>query len=264
VRTSGPRYTEAEARAAIAASRSYSEALRRLGMRAAGGNHRTIRRYAEDVWKIPVDHFDPDAVRRASLGQAATPLADVLVERSSYQRALLKERLFAEGLKQRRCEMCGQGELWHGRRMSLILDHINGVHDDNRLENLRIVCANCNATLDTHCGRNARLPPTERACPACGAPFFPHSARQRYCSRACGQRAPGRRGPQPARQRVARPPHEQLLREIEALGYSGVGCKYGVSGNAIRKWRRACEAAPAGEDTAHWAPPPEGVTPGTG
>ena len=61
----GPRYTEEDARAAIAASRSYAEALRRLGMRAAGGNHRTIRRYAEEVWRIPVDHFDPDAVRRA-------------------------------------------------------------------------------------------------------------------------------------------------------------------------------------------------------
>jgi len=35
--------------------------------------------------------------------------------------------------------------------MTLILDHINGVNNDNRLENLRIVCPNCNATLDTHC-----------------------------------------------------------------------------------------------------------------
>lgn len=50
--------------------------------------------------------------------------------------------------------MCGQGEEWNGKKMSLILDHINGVHNDNRLENLRIVCPNCNATLDTHCGKN--------------------------------------------------------------------------------------------------------------
>src|SRR6476660_3246625 len=68
---SGPRYSEEEARAAIAASRSYTEALRRLGMRAAGGNHRTIRHYAEEVWRLPVDHFDPDAVRRAA--QVADP-----------------------------------------------------------------------------------------------------------------------------------------------------------------------------------------------
>jgi hypothetical protein len=242
VRTSGPRYTEAEARAAIAASRSYSEALRRLGMRAAGGNHRTIRRYAEEIWRIPVDHFDPDAVRREPLGRPPTPLSEVLVERSPYPRGRLKERLFAEGLKARRCKLCGQGELWHGRRMALILDHVNGVHDDNRLVNLRVVCANCNATLDTHCGRNNHVPQGEQACLRCGTPFLPRAARQRYCSRACGQRAPGRSGPQPARRRVQRPPYEQLVREIEALGYLAVGRKYGVSDNAIRKWRRAYEA----------------------
>jgi transposase-like protein len=32
------------------------------------------------------------------------------------------------------------------------------------------------------------------------------------------------------------------VREIEALGYLAVGRKYGVSDNAIRKWRRAYEA----------------------
>jgi HNH endonuclease len=246
----GPRYTEAEARAAIAASRSYSEALRRLGMRAAGGGHRTIRRYAEEVWRIPVDHFDPDAVRREALARAPIPLDEALVERSSYPRGRLKERLFAQGIKERRCELCGQGEIWHGRRMALILDHVNGVHDDNRLENLRIVCANCNATLDTHCGRNGSVPALERACPACGREFRPRNSRQRYCSRPCGQRAPGRRVPQPERRRVARPPYEQLLREIDALGYEAVGRRYGVSGNAIRKWRRAYEAAPATDTPA--------------
>jgi transposase-like protein len=255
----GPRYSEAEARAAIAASRSYSEALRRLGMRSAGGNHRTLRRYAEDVWGIPVSHFDPDAARRG-WRREPVPLAEVLVTGSTYQRALLKERLFGEGLKERRCELCGQGELWHGRRMSLILDHVNGVADDNRLENLRIVCANCNATLDTHCGRNTRVPRAERACAGCGALFVPRGERHRYCSRACGQRAPRRRGPQPGMRRVERPPYERLLHEIEELGYLAVGRRYGVSDNAVRKWRLAYEADPPGGTAVHGCgadPPPE-------
>jgi len=41
--------------------------------------------------------------------------------------------------------------------MSLILDHINGKRDDHRIENLRILCPNCAATLETHCGRKNRL-----------------------------------------------------------------------------------------------------------
>jgi hypothetical protein len=61
------RYSEAEAREAIAASKSYSEALRRLGMRAAGGNHRTLRKYVERIWRIPTDHFDPHANQRIQL-----------------------------------------------------------------------------------------------------------------------------------------------------------------------------------------------------
>jgi hypothetical protein len=91
-----------------------------------------------------------------------------------------------EGYKERACDMCGQGEIWPGRQLSLILDHVNGVRDDNRLDNLRILCPNCAATLDTHCGRKNRL--ALRRCRRCGREFQPASESQRYCSRDCGSR----------------------------------------------------------------------------
>lgn len=117
------RYSEIEARAAIAVSLSYTEALRRLGMCWSGANYRTLRKWAE-AWSIPTDHFDPDAVRNAALRRGAVPLEEVLIKGSTYSRGKLKERLYEAGLKRRACELCGQGELWHGRRMALILDHI--------------------------------------------------------------------------------------------------------------------------------------------
>lgn len=231
----GPRYSEDEARRAIVASRSYAEALRRLGMRPAGGNHATLRKYA-DTWQIPTDHFDPYWAGRRATRRRAVPLEEILVDGSTYHRGHLKKRLLAEGVKQRLCELCGQGEHWHGRRMSLILDHINGVGTDNRLQNLRIVCPNCAATLDTHCGRNVLLH-QKRKCDGCGAYFLPNFSRQRYCSAKCNHK--DTRGiPRPHGRRVARPPYEQLLREIDELGYLAVGRKYGVSDNAIRKWVR--------------------------
>lgn len=233
-----PRYSEQQARAAVATSRCYSEVLKKLGLRPAGGNHSVLRKYVDEIWRIPTDHFDPASARVAGFrARRLTPLAEVLVEGSSYCRASLKRRLFASGLRARQCELCGQGELWHGRRMSLILDHINGIPDDNRLENLRIVCANCAATLETHCGRKNRLAP--RDCLRCGESFSPRSARQRYCSRECGQRhGRARREPKPQTRKVPRPAYDQLKADLESMSFLAVGRKYGVSDNAVRKWVR--------------------------
>jgi hypothetical protein len=231
-----PAYTEAQLREVIAGSLSWAESLRKLGLRDAGGNFTTIQRHAA-AWNISTSHFDPAGVRNRSLRRAnqARPLDEILVEGSNYKRSHLKPRLYAEGIKERRCEMCGQGEEWNGARMSLILDHINGNATDNRLENLRIVCPNCASTLDTHCGRNKPIRPPAR-CERCGETFYPARPAQRYCSSACGVHSPGRRGPQPERRKVERPPYEQLVAEIQATSYLAVGRKYGVSDNAVRKW----------------------------
>ena len=247
-----PRYSEQDARDAIAISQSYSEALRHLGMRPAGGNGATLKRWAER-WGISTEHFDRHASQREqlrALGAARTrPLEQILVEGSTYSRSALKRRLFKEGVKERRCELCGQGEIWHGRPMALILDHVNGVADDHRLENLQIVCPNCAATLETHCGRNKTRKFATRECEICGNTYRPYGQAQRFCSVACsGEAIAG--VPRPERRRVERPPVAQLLAEIEAMGYSAVGRRYGVSDNAIRKWVRAYakEREAAGDD----------------
>jgi hypothetical protein len=236
-----PRYTEQEAREAIATSLCYTEALRKLGLRPAGGNHRVLRKYVDEIWHIPTDHFDPQRARLAKLERPRPmPLVLVLVQGSNYSRTKLKDRLYEAGLKTRSCEACGQGEEWRGARMSLILDHVNGVADDNRLENLRIVCPNCAATLDTHCGRKNRL--STRDCARCGATFRPRSGKQRFCSQYCGMRhSTGRRRPKPTRRKVERPAYEQLMADVQSMSFMAIGRKYGVSDNAVRKWIRAYE-----------------------
>ena len=108
--------------------------------------------------------------------------------------------------------MCGNDGNWNGSKISLILDHINGVNNDNRLDNLRFVCPNCNATLDTHCkgskGLISKIPKVKKLI----------------------------RADRPSLRKVERPDMNTLLNEVEQMGYSATGKKYGVSDNAIRKW----------------------------
>ena len=81
-------------------------------------------------------------------------LSDVLVKDSTYPRHSLKKRILDEGLIQYICKVCGLGPTWNEKPMTLILDHVNGVRNDNRLENLRFVCSNCDSQLDTYKARN--------------------------------------------------------------------------------------------------------------
>ena len=214
-----PHYEKSIFTTAVQQSKTYAELLIKLGLRAAGGNYKTAKKYVQ-AYDLDVSHFEGGIIKADKLlafikGQVK-PLGDILTANSSYSRTSLKARLFKEGLKVRECEMCGQGELWYGQKMSLILDHKNGVHNDNRLENLRIVCPNCNATLDTHCGRITKAKRQQ--------------AREESRLRVVAGHM--------RRRKVVRPPVEVIRIEVEQLGYSAVGRKYGVSDNAIRKWTK--------------------------
>jgi hypothetical protein len=209
-------------------------------MCASGGAQEVLKKYAA-LWDISTEHFDPYAAVRGSGVQRRRPLEEILVEHSTFSRNHLKRRLYEAGLKRPVCELCGLGEAWRGRVMGMILDHVNGIPDDNRLENLRIVCPNCAATLDTHCAKKRRLVRVEQSCVRCGGPFRPKYKGQRYCSRECGTRWPRAGIPRPGARLVDRPPYAQLLREVQAIGFSATGRRYGVSDNAIRKWIRAYE-----------------------
>ena len=44
--------------------------------------------------------------------------------------------------------------VWNGKKLNLILDHIDGAHKNNSPKNLRLLCPNCNSQLETHGGGN--------------------------------------------------------------------------------------------------------------
>lgn len=65
----------------------------------------------------------------------------------------LKLKLIKDGIKQAKCEICSNVE-WNGKLIPLELDHIDGNHYNNNLENLQIICPNCHAQTETNSGKN--------------------------------------------------------------------------------------------------------------
>lgn len=85
-----------------------------------------------------------------------TPLSEILVANSSYtNNNTLKKRIIKELGWKYKCFSCGINS-WMNQKISLHLDHINGINNDNRIENLRLLCPNCHSLTPTYCGKNKK------------------------------------------------------------------------------------------------------------
>lgn len=73
---------------------------------------------------------------------------DIFHKNSVYDRKDLKRKIIKEGILEYKCSMCDISE-WMNKPLSLQLDHINGINNDNRLENLRFLCPNCHTQTPT-------------------------------------------------------------------------------------------------------------------
>lgn len=133
----------------VASSSSYSDILTRLGLVPKGGNSsRALKKRIKDL-ALSVEHFTKRGAWTKKQGLDAILVAD-----SSYtNNTSLKKRLLAAGMLEYVCS-CGNTGEWMGQKLVLQLDHINGIHNDNRIENLRFLCPNCHSQTHTYSGRN--------------------------------------------------------------------------------------------------------------
>lgn len=213
-------------------SHSFSEMMRRIGFAITGTSVTAIKQRIEEE-KLDHSHFKGLAFNKGRTWKCRTltPLSKVLVMDSTYPRGSLKRRLLEDGLLENRCANpeCPLALNWDGswvrKPLVLVLDHINGVRDDNRLSNLRLLCPNCNSQTDTFAGRGLKQ---HYYCCDCGKPVGRTSKRCMSCDA---------KRPRVSQRKVKNRPSEEVLwNQIMELGYCGTGRLYGVSDNAVRKW----------------------------
>ena len=201
---------------------SLSAILRKQGKAVSGASMKILKEKL-DAYNIPY-HF----IHIVEGGKKdKKPIKDLLIKNSQYKSQDLKKRLIEEGYKKDVCEMCGQLPEWNGKTLVLQLDHINGDHYDNRLENLRIVCPNCHTQTDTFSSRRNKA---IYKCIDCGKQINRGSARCLHCSAIyTAKKKQQESGKQ-------YPTKEELEKLILEKTFEDIGRMYGVQGNSVKKW----------------------------
>lgn len=189
-------------------SNCYADICRNLGLRRQGGYYRTIKRRILKE-NINISHFIPLSQR---LSKAAN--FNWISKESFLQRLNDGEKFCDDTLKKKiiefdmlpfKCSECNLGNIWNGKRLVLQLDHIDGIHTNNKISNLRWMCPNCHSQTVTFCGKHKKTKIQIKT----SHKFINPSKR---------------------------PPKETLIKDINSLSFLAIGRKYGVSDNAVRKW----------------------------
>ena len=214
----------------VSLSKTYTQVLKHFGFPNKGSNIRTLKQRLQTD-QIKTTHFDPHAARAAFLQQRGMkeriPWEQVLVKDSKHtlkdrrKARLIKEGLLIEKFAFENCE--SPLPLWKGEPLTLILDHINGIRNDHRPENLRLICPNCNSQLDTHCGKNRKRTKKIYRCQKCQTPIKTKEAT--HC-KSCGG---------VARFGIKWPSVDNLIAMVESLSMTKVAAKLGCSDRAVKK-----------------------------
>lgn len=152
---------------------------------------------------------------------------DIFIEDSPVDQSTLRRRYLQGNFSEYKCSICGLEPFWNGQELVLTLDHKNGHNHDDRLENLRWVCPNCDRQLSTFAGRNVVRETNKNYCIDCGVEILQSSTR---CP-ACAAKQKGL-----LNRKAIRPDREELKQLIRTQSFSALGRKYDVTDNAIRKW----------------------------
>lgn len=211
-------YSKEELEQIVQQSLSMKEVIDKLGYTThCGSNHITVKNRLEK-YQIDTSHFNYQSPQKRNE-------ENIFIENSTASQATLR-RWYKKGeYTPYICSICKLEPMWQGKELTLILDHINGQNKDDRLENLRWVCPNCNQQLDTTNGKNQKILGKKKYCVDCGKEISLRSERCNSCSNKFK-----------ASQNILPVTREELKQLIRTKTFVSIGQQFYVTDNAIRKW----------------------------
>lgn len=135
-------------------NKTMSEAARAIKMSFMAFRYRAIKLgvYEPNQGRLGVVRGS-DEIQR--LRRKEIPLSEILNgNHPNYLTSRLKTRIIKAGLKEEKCECCGVGNLWNGKKLVLHLDHKDGDSKNHKLDNIQLLCPNCHSQTETYAGRN--------------------------------------------------------------------------------------------------------------
>ena len=144
-------YTKEELQEILDNSNSLTDALRKIGVK-GGSSVNTLRRIISE-YDISDECLKQNNRKMKSevaiKSNKRTDINEYLRKGTKIASHKLKIKLIENGIKERKCEMCGTTE-WFGKPIKLHLHHKDGDHLNNELENLELLCPNCHSYTDNY------------------------------------------------------------------------------------------------------------------
>lgn len=208
--------SEEEFKKIVEKYKSKTDILKYFGLKNHGNNYKTLD---ERLTYCNLQLEITDQYR--GIKKEAIPLNLVLVQNSDYSRCLIKKRIISENIIPYKCKKCGLDPIWNKEKLVLILDHENGINNDNRIENLRFLCPNCNSQTETFTGRNKKY--TKNNCSICGCVI---SKKSKLCRKCFANK----------RIKNNKPTKEELCILVWKMPIIEIAKIYNVSDKSIAKW----------------------------
>jgi 5-methylcytosine-specific restriction endonuclease McrA len=142
----------------ITNSHSAAEACRKLGLAHKSGSTTRLRKYLNHL-NIDFSHWTGQLWSKGKTiltderVSKKRKIEEMFVENSEAPRSHIRNLILKNNLLEYKCSICCMLPTWNNKELVFHLDHINGIRNDHRLENLRWLCPNCHSQTDTYCGK---------------------------------------------------------------------------------------------------------------